>query len=216
MQLVHYLILINLDQSGLPAERSREASRAALRPLLAFPSKSRTWKYLGKYLPQRARVICEAENTVCILRKSGDNWVILQNPSFITMGAAAAFNGPLSFPNWRRDHFAYSDEVPFPQDECVLHTLLHFYLLVVIVERRRRKEPSSIFLLSYIATTLPRSISLPWHAVFYESSSNSAEQCRIRLPHQQQQNSSLLTHATCKLDTFFIGFFSLRRHFFFK
>ena len=147
MQLVHYLILINLDQSGLPAERSREASRAALRPLLAFPSKSRTWKYLGKYLPQRARVICEAENTVCILRKSGDNWVILQNPSFITMGAAAAFNGPLSFPNWRRDHFAYSDEVPFPQDECVLHTLLHFYLLVVIVERRRRKEPSSIFLL---------------------------------------------------------------------
>ena len=144
MQLVHYLILINLDQSGLPAERSREASRAALRPLLAFPSKSRTWKYLGKYLPQRARVICEAENTVCILRKSGDNWVILQNPSFITMGAAA-FNGPLSFPNWRRDHFAYSDEVPFPQDECVLHTLLHFYLLVVIVERRIRKEPSSLY-----------------------------------------------------------------------
>ena len=161
-------------------------------------------------------MICEAENTVCILRKSGDNWVILQNPSFITMGVAAAFNGPLSFPNWRRDHFAYSDEVPFPQDECVLHTLLHFYLLVVIVERRRRKEPSSLYFCSYIATTLPRSISLPWHAVFYESSSNSAEQCRIRLPHQQQQNSSLLTHATCKLDTFFIGFFSLRRHFFFQ
>ena len=47
--------------------------------------------------------ISRTGDTVQVAGKSGDNWVILQNPSFITMGAseAAAFNGPLSFPNWR-------------------------------------------------------------------------------------------------------------------
>ena len=129
---------------------------------------------------------------------------------------AAAFNGPLSFPNWRRDHFAYSDEVPFPQDECVLHTLLHFYLLVVIVEEEEKSPFHLLFLLLLLASPLLFHAPFPCRDMTCFTNPRQIPQNSVEYVCHSSSSSSLLTHATCKLDTFFSGFFSLRRHFFLK